>query len=219
MIYSEQLDQLATALAAAQSEFTAIPKDATNPFFKSLYADLPKVVEVASPILTRHGLSVSQHLGADDTGDTLTTWLLHSSGQFIASTARLHLAKDDAQSQGSATTYLRRYSYMAVLGLVADVDDDGNAATPQSSEPTTYREPPTSERRASPHKPASEKQIGLLKTLGRSLQLSPGDLKVVIDSAVGRETTGWADLSSSEASKAIEHLKSLEPIPPTEEPF
>ena len=127
--HSEQLDQLATALASAQAEFTAIPKTETNPFFKSKYAGLPSVVEAASPILTKHGLSVSQHLGCDETGDTLTTWLLHKSGQFIASTMRLHLSKQDAQGQGSATTYARRYAYMGVLGLVADEDDDGNRAS------------------------------------------------------------------------------------------
>jgi hypothetical protein len=42
---------------------------------------------------------------------------------------RLYLVKDDPQGQGSAVTYARRYSYMSVLGLVADVDDDGNAAS------------------------------------------------------------------------------------------
>ena len=41
----------------------------------------------------------------------------------------MHLVKSDPQSQGSAVTYARRYSYMAALGLVADEDDDGNSGT------------------------------------------------------------------------------------------
>lgn len=130
-LYSDQLDALAGALAAAQAEFVAIPKTDTNPFFKSKYAGLPQVVAVASPILTKHGLSVSQHIGHDDGGDTLATWLLHKSGQFICDTMRLHSAPakglSEVQGQGSATTYSRRYAYMAVLGLVADEDDDAQS--------------------------------------------------------------------------------------------
>lgn len=126
---SPEIGELAAALCAAQAEFTAIPKTDTNPFFKSKYAGLPKVVEVASPIITKHGLAVSQWIGFDERGDTLTTILLHKSGQFMEGTMRLHLAKTDAQGQGSATSYARRYSYMAILGLVADEDDDGNKAS------------------------------------------------------------------------------------------
>lgn len=130
--HSPELNELATALSGAQAEFGAIPKTDTNPFFKSKYAGLPQVVAVASPILTKHGLSVSQHIGHDDGGDTLATWLLHKSGQFICDTMRLHSAPakglSEVQGQGSATTYSRRYAYMAVLGLVADEDDDGQGA-------------------------------------------------------------------------------------------
>ena len=128
---SEQINELATALCAAQTEFTAIPKDSKNPFFKSNYAGLPVVVETASPILNKHGLSISQHINCLENGtDTMVTYLLHSSGQYLAHEMKLHLGnKDDAQAQGSAITYARRYSYMSVLGLVADDDDDGNAAS------------------------------------------------------------------------------------------
>jgi hypothetical protein len=133
MNQSPEITDLATALALAQAELTAIPKTDENPFFKSKYAGLPKVIEIASPIITKHGLSVSQLIGYDEHGDTLTTMLLHKSGQFIASTMRLHLVKNDPQGQGSATSYARRYSYMSVLGLVADEDDDGNRASTQQA--------------------------------------------------------------------------------------
>ncbi len=128
---SDSISELAVALVAAQGEFTAVPKDSDNPFFNSKYASLPKVVAAASPILSKHGLAVSQFPGINEAGhDTLTTWLLHTSGQFIAEPMLLHLGKNDtAQAQGSATTYARRYAYMAALGLVADEDDDGNTAS------------------------------------------------------------------------------------------
>jgi hypothetical protein len=79
--------------------------------------------------LNKHGLSVSQFPSHVEGKDALTTFLLHSSGQFIEHSMLLHLPKDDPQGQGSALTYARRYSYMAALGLVADDDDDGNRAT------------------------------------------------------------------------------------------
>lgn len=132
---SEEINELAAALVAAQSEFTAIPKSSENPFFKSKYAALPDVVQTASPVLAKHGLAVSQFPGFDEHGDTLTTWLLHTSGQFICESMRLHLTKQDAQGQGSATTYARRYAYMGALGLVADEDDDGNAAGKKTVHP------------------------------------------------------------------------------------
>lgn len=126
---SGEINELAKALSAAQGEFMAIPKDAMNPFFKKRYVSLSAVIETASPVLSRHGLSVSQWIGWDGNVDTLTTYLLHSSGQYIANTMHLYLVKNDPQGQGSSTTYARRYSYMAVLGLVADDDDDGNKAS------------------------------------------------------------------------------------------
>ena len=120
---------IATALVAAQGEFEAVAKDASNPFFSSHYASLPAVVKAATPILQKNGLAVSQLIGFDGLEDTLKTILIHESGECIETTARLHLVKNDPQGHGSAITYMRRYAYMAILGLVADEDDDGNAAS------------------------------------------------------------------------------------------
>ena len=127
---SESINELAAALSKAQGEFAAIPKTETNPFFKSKYAGLPDVIGAASKTLAANGLSVSQFITRDDLGsEVLKTYLLHSSGQYIEHDMSLHLGKLDSQGQGSAVTYARRYSYMSVLGLVADEDDDGNNAS------------------------------------------------------------------------------------------
>ena len=126
---SDTIANLAAALSAAQGEFEAVPKSAENPFFKSHYADLPSVVQAASPVLAKHGLSVSQLPDFDGEHDMLTTTIMHSSGEWIEASARLHLVKDDPQAQGSATTYMRRYAYSGGLGVVTEEDDDGNAAS------------------------------------------------------------------------------------------
>lgn len=130
---SEQINELAAALVAFQAEVPAIPKTATNPFFRSKYADLADVKAVADPIATNHKLCVTQWPSSNDKGDTLVTQLLHASGQFIRSEMDLHPVKNDPQAQGSALTYGRRYAYMAALGLVADQDDDGNAASKRTA--------------------------------------------------------------------------------------
>jgi hypothetical protein len=156
MIATEDLSALAPALIAAQAKFEAVAKTSDNPFFKSKYAGLPAVVKAASPILAENGLAVVQTIG----NDTLTTVLLHASGQFIMDTATLHLPKADPQGQGSAVTYARRYGYMAILGLVADEDDDGNAASKPATH-TTERPSPVldakapSEPTAVSHSPAA----------------------------------------------------------------
>jgi hypothetical protein len=59
---------------------------------------------------------------------TLKTTLMHSSGQWIQGEMPLFLPKMDAQAQGSAITYARRYGLAAITGLV-QVDDDANTAT------------------------------------------------------------------------------------------
>ena len=172
MKHSEALDQLAAALSAAQAEFSAVPKESVNPFFKSNYAALPDVVKHATPVLTKQGLSDSQFI---DEEDTLTTILLHQSGQWISATAKLHLVKDDPQAAGSAVTYMRRYAYMAVLGLVADTDDDGNAASqpaqrPQSR-PQQQERPAPQQRSSEPQKPAQQPQDGKVKLDGLTLAI------------------------------------------------
>jgi hypothetical protein len=45
---SELINELASALCAAQSQMGGAVKDSANPFFKSSYADLTSVIKVVS---------------------------------------------------------------------------------------------------------------------------------------------------------------------------
>lgn len=123
---SETINELATALSAFQGEMKAVVFDAVNPFFKSKYATLSALVDNAAPLLSKHGLSVSQM--CEDTG-SVTTILMHKSGQFLIAKLTLLPTKNDPQGIGSAITYARRYAYASILGLVSEADDDGNVAS------------------------------------------------------------------------------------------
>lgn len=131
---SETLTALAPAMVKVQAEMTKVKKDASNPFFRSKYADLPACWETIGPVLSANGFSVIQ-VGADTGNEDgrirQTTILLHESGEYIAGTTSMKPAKDDPQGVGSVMTYIRRYGLMAITGLVADEDDDGNAASRQ----------------------------------------------------------------------------------------
>lgn len=128
---SEQIDQLATALAKAQAEFSIAELNQKNPFFKSTYADFESIVAASRPALTKYGLSVVQDVYCMDDGNHyLITLLLHASGQWIKSKARHNPAKADVQSLSSYNTYLKRMCYTSLVGVVTgDNDDDGNAAS------------------------------------------------------------------------------------------
>ena len=132
---SEQINELATALAKAQSEITGAKKDANNPFFKSKYADLSSVWEACRDALTKNGLCVSQMVEQNEHGDVLCTMLIHSSGQWLSSTMPIKSklearGSNELQALGSALTYLRRFSLAAIVGVApAEEDDDGNGAT------------------------------------------------------------------------------------------
>jgi hypothetical protein len=121
------------ALLAAQRDFGPVLRNATNPAFRSKYADLSSVIETITGPLHANGLVVVQRLDYEQHGETtvpvLLTELIHAdTGERLTSRAVL-ACKDplDPQKVGAAISYFRRYSLLALLGLSTE-DDDGNAA-------------------------------------------------------------------------------------------
>ncbi len=125
---SEQINEVATALAKAQGMITGALKDSTNPHFKSSYADLASIWDACRSALSSNGLAVVQMTDKSDKDEVIVvTRIMHSSGQWIEGTLALPVSKADAQGYGSALTYARRYGLAAAVGI-AQVDDDGNLA-------------------------------------------------------------------------------------------
>jgi hypothetical protein len=137
---SDSIDQIATALAAAQAEMKNATLNKVNPHFKSRYADLAGIRDTVIPSLSKHGISVVQMTGVADTGLTVATRLMHSSGQWLEST--YPVSYDKPQAMGSAITYARRYSLSAICCISADDDDDANAANDKAVEAPKYSRSP-----------------------------------------------------------------------------
>lgn len=133
---------LAKAFVAAQKASEAVKKASTNPAFKSKYADLAAVVEAVVPALNAVGVGVLQFPTFDGDMAGVTTTLLHESGSSVTSTLLLRPSKSDPQGVGSATTYARRYSLLAITGAAPE-DDDGNAASgPRQQPQSQHVDPP-----------------------------------------------------------------------------
>lgn len=127
---SEQINELAAALAKAQGEIRDASKDSVNPHFRSSYADLASVWAACRMPLSKHGLSIVQSLSTTDQGSvSVTTMLLHQSGQYLSDTLVLTPRDASPQSFGSASTFGKRYGLMAMVGVAPGDDDDGNAAS------------------------------------------------------------------------------------------
>lgn len=118
---------LAEALAAFQADLPDIGLDSENPHFKSKFASLPKITKTVLPLLSGHGLSFTAGGVFEEGQYGLRGTLLHVSGEERSGFFPINAT--DPQKIGSATTYARRYMLASLTGIVADADDDGNAAS------------------------------------------------------------------------------------------
>lgn len=135
---SEQVHELAAALAKAQGAMRHAVKDRTNPHFRADYATLASCLDACRGPLADNGLSVVQGLAVTDSRLVVTTRLLHASGQWIEDALPVPISKMDAQGLGSAATYGRRYGLTALLAI-AQADDDGEVAVSRGEAPEVRR--------------------------------------------------------------------------------
>lgn len=133
MTTSPTINEIAGALAKAQAAIKPAIKDATNPHFKSRYADLTSVWDAIRGPLSANGIAAVQEAVTVDDGVAVMTRLIHSSGQWLEfGPLTVPAAKRDAHGVGSATSYAKRYALSAAVGVVSDEDDDDNAAAKSS---------------------------------------------------------------------------------------
>lgn len=137
---SENINELAKAMAEAQKNMKPASKDGLNPHFKSRYSNISSVWESIRGPLTENGLTVWQDVITCDKTVSVTTRVVHQSGQWVEfGPLIIPLARLDAQVIGSATSYAKRYALCAAVGVVSDDDDDGEAAVDRSLSPAQQK--------------------------------------------------------------------------------
>jgi hypothetical protein len=184
---SEQINELAKALAQVQAVLQPAGFDAVNPYFKSKYASLGSVIETAK-VLAEYGLSYSQMPVSDGWYIGVENILMHESGQWISQTLLVPMdadSKNPVQEAGKIITYCRRYGLASMLGIYSDEDCDGNSVHQQTPISQAVKTPqplsaksPTGERPYKPEtlksriaeiaemmKPANDKQLQLLAAM------------------------------------------------------
>lgn len=122
------MTELIKAFVAAQGELREAQESQTlkvGNAYSSRYADYMDVVRATRPTLIKHGLAITHLLD----GDRLATRLYHVSGDFIESATELVYDHSDIKKKGGAMTYLKRYQYCLILGLVTSDEDPDNEST------------------------------------------------------------------------------------------
>ena len=163
--------------------------DGTNPHFQSRYVTLSGLWKVARAPLEQHGLAVVQAPRRDG----LTTRLTHSSGKWLEFDTTLDVGNPAPQALGSLTTYLRRYALASLLGIVGELDDDGNAA--QAAKPAKSTSGPT------------PLQIKRLYALIKENDLDEGRVKDFVRRAYG--ANGFGELTPDAYQRLCDKLPDL----------
>lgn len=119
---SESVDQLYQAVFELQQDLEPMKRDKVvkTGKYEFRYAPLDSIMEKLKPLFVKNGLALIQ--GVDR--DCLTTRLIHRSGQWIEAETFLNTDHANMQGFGGEVTYKRRYALSALLGIVADEDND-----------------------------------------------------------------------------------------------
>lgn len=214
-------ETLHQAIHAVQAEATTLQKTELNPAFRSKYIGLDTLHENVLPLVNRHGLTWTTrpgftYLDGKASPTLIYSLTLASTGENQTGEMLLLLAKQDPQGQGSAITYARRYSLMAVLGLVADEDDDGNAGsnTPPRRQQSAKAKASRTAKAASKAEPVEgqvrEETMAKLRAAAKAAGLKTADsLRPTLTEAGLATGKGPGDLTEDQAQWVIVKLRSL----------
>ena len=120
------MSELTKALIQFHKDVDKIEKNARANYGK--FADLANVLSTVTPALLKNDLILVQTF----LEDSLVTILRHVGGEEISSVTKLVTCdgRNATQEWGKAVTYQRRYSICSILGIVADMDMDGESIEP-----------------------------------------------------------------------------------------
>ena len=141
---SENITNLAAAVLGAQRDIGHALKQAENPYYKSMYADLTAVIDAVKGPLNANGITFLQAVDMGCEGSAVVdTILMHNSGQYLSTRTPIFCQKEnDPQALGKGISYSQRYALQAILGLPTEDDDaEGAMARGKKTEPAKYKKP------------------------------------------------------------------------------
>lgn len=128
MKMSEAFTDVIAAIHTVQQNIGVVGRDSTANVgsYSYSYANMTAIWNALRPLLQANGLTVMQP-PVHDMLDKLETWIFHESGQWVMTSSRLVINKEDPQAYGSAITYAKRYAACSMLGIFTDNDDNDAA--------------------------------------------------------------------------------------------
>ena len=210
---------LVAALAKVQAELPAVRKEKTarvlskrtGKEYSYQYADLADIAAEIHPLLAQHGLVfiAAPTVYEEPARYVLVGSLEHVSGEKRTGMFPLPFNADAAaQDIGSAITYGRRYLLCSLTGVVADADDDGEAASrqPRPAQRQNRRSEPASETSGGITRPQSAKLHALFNANGLA---DRAERLAYTSGLIGRDIATSNELTRDEASRLIDHLERL----------
>jgi len=134
--HTPQFGEVAAALATAQGQFSEVQKNMEREVkskrsdmkFKLAWATLDVFLAAVRPVLSASGLAVVQ-LPMVSKGAVVVKTVLVKGEQMIWNFCAAPLEAQDAWAVSSATTYARKTGLSSLLGIAAEDDDEGTAAS------------------------------------------------------------------------------------------
>ena len=209
------------ALSAAKAEFpvmakgkrVAYPGKDGKPGTEFFHATLGQITSTITPILGRHGLSISWPSKRDKDRVCVCCEITHEGGhserseELYAPTDTTG-SKGNLQAVGSTMTYLQRYTLTAALGLGFVDDDDGNAGSPPDPEPPKPETPEqAADREERDHLRSlptrAQKTLAKLSLLGVTRE----DAEYGTPCGVGKPAEEWEDQDYQDLFARYSELK------------
>ena len=137
MLQSEKIGEISKALSSFQGECPVLEFDGSAKLkgmskagkayeYGYKYLTLPKLRSGTKELVASNGLALLQATTFTEGQFFLVTTISHDSGQWFRGYYPLIADMKDPQKLGSVMSYAKRYAMAAILGVVADEDDDGS---------------------------------------------------------------------------------------------
>lgn len=219
MLTSQETTNIFKALIEAAPEIQSIGKSKQAYGYK--YATLDCLIDMLRQVLPKHGLWFTQSPSRVGDKSTLTTRVIHNSGEWFEDSiemtdTELQGKVNDTQKVGASITYYRRYALSAVFGVASDEDVDGNLnniqqkpqqrpqSRPAQNQPQPQQQPQNAENQGQNIKPVLDKAIAVIGA----------DYKARTDAGETKESIlkSYANALKTDAVRQVKEMQSAEVI-------